>query len=292
MPTARATWKGFVKFGEVACPVALYTASSSSDRIAFNTLNRKTGNRVRREFIDEETGATVGHENQVKGYASDNDAYVVLEPAEISAVIPESDKTLKIEAFISCSEIDTVYFDKPYYLTPDKMGEEAFVLLREGMKQTKVAAIAKAVLFKRVRTLLIRPHDDGLVATTLNYDYEVRSSQNAFDDLPEMKIESEMLALAEHIIETKMGIFNATTFDDQYENAVAELVKAKIEGRKLPKRKPAPVAQKGDLLRALRDSAAIGDPPKDKRNRATGPTKHPTTKRKVKQTSETTRKAS
>jgi DNA end-binding protein Ku len=154
MVVARANWKGFIKFGEVAVAVALYTAASSSERIAFNTLNRVTGNRVRREFVDGETGERVEPDDQVKGYEAENGEYVVLEPEDVASAVPDSDKTLKIEAFVPCDEIDDVYFDKPYYLTPDKMGADAFKLLRDGMRQAKVAALARTVLFRRLRTVL------------------------------------------------------------------------------------------------------------------------------------------
>ncbi|AAK90424.2 DNA helicase [Agrobacterium tumefaciens] len=257
MVAPRANWKGFIKYGEVACPVALYTAASSSERIAFNTLNRKTGNRVKREFVDSETGDPVERDEQVKGYEVENGQYIILEPEEVAAAVPDSDKTLKIDAFIPCHEIDDVYFDKPYYLAPDKMGTDAFLLLRDGMKKAKVAAIARTVLFRRVRTVLIRPHGKGLIATTLNFDYEVRSSQEAFEELPDLKIEGEMLELAEHIIGTKKGSFDASAFDDRYEAAVAELVKAKIEGRALPKKKAPPASKPSDLLQALRESAGV-----------------------------------
>lgn len=258
MVSPRANWKGYVKFGEVSCPVALFTAASSSERIAFNTLNRKTGNRVKREFIDNETGDPVEREDQVKGYEVENGQYIVLEPDEVAATIPESNKTLVIEAFIPCSQIDTTYFDKPYYLAPDKTGTDAFLLLRDGMEKEQVAGIARTVLFRRMRTVLIRPHGKGLIASTLNFDYEVRSSEKAFEEMPDLKIEGEMLELAEHIIGTKKGSFDPSTFDDRYEAAVAEVVKAKIEGRALPKKK-APVASKpSDLLQALRESAGLG----------------------------------
>jgi DNA end-binding protein Ku len=257
MVSPRANWKGFIKFGEVSCPVALYTAASSSERIAFNTLNRKTGNRVRREFVDSETGDPVERNNQVKGYEIENGEYIVLEPDEVAAAVPDSDKTLKITAFIPCSEVDDVYFDKPYYLAPDRLGSEAFVLLRDGMKNAKVAAIAQTVLFRRIRTVLIRPQGKGLIASTLNFDYEVRSSQKAFEELPDLKIEGEMLDLAEHIIGKKKGTFDASTFDDRYEAAVAELVKAKIEGRSLPKKKAPAASKPTDLLQALRESAGL-----------------------------------
>jgi DNA end-binding protein Ku len=264
MVAARANWKGYIKFGEVACAVALYTAASSSERIAFNTLNRATGNRVRREFVDSETGDPVEREDQVKGYEIDNGDYVVLEPEEVASAIPDSDKTLKIEAFVPCDEIDDVYFDKPYYLAPDKMGADAFRLLRDGMRQAKVAALARTVLFRRLRTVLIRPHGKGLIGTTLNFDYEVRSAKDAFDDVPALKIEGEMLDLAKHIINTKKGSFDVKGFDDRYDLAVAELVKAKIEGRALPKKKVPPPAKASDLLQALRQSAGLGSQSKDK----------------------------
>ena len=128
MAAARANWKGFIKLGEVAVAVALYTAASSSERIAFHTINRATGNRVHREFIDSETGELVDRDEQVKGYEVENGEHVVLEPEEVASAVPDSDKTLKIEAFVPCNEIDDVYFDKPYYLTPDKMGADAFKL--------------------------------------------------------------------------------------------------------------------------------------------------------------------
>jgi len=258
MVAQRANWKGFIKFGEVTCPVALYTAASSSERIAFHVLNRKTGNRVKREFVDSETGDPVERSEQVKGYEMENGQYVTLEPDEVAAAVPDSDKTLRVDAFIPCSEIDDVYFDKPYYLAPDKLGTDAFALLRDGMKKAMVAAIARTVLFRRMRTVLIRPHGRGMIATTLNFDYEVRSATEAFQDLPDLRIEGEMLELAEHIIATKKGRFDAGTFDDRYEAAVAELVKAKIEGRALPKKKAPVIARPADLLRALRESAKIG----------------------------------
>ena len=269
MVAARANWKGFIKLGELACSVGLYTAVSSSERISFNTVNRKTGNRVQREFVDSETGDIVEREDQVKGYETENGAYVVLEPEEVAAAIPESDKTLSIEAFIPCDEIDDVYFDKPYYLVPDKQGAEAFFLIRDGMKKAGVAALARTVLFRRLRTVLLRPQGRGLVASTLNFDYEVRSSEEAFDDVPDLKIKGEMLDLAKHIIGTKAGTFDPKSFDDRYETAVTDLVKAKIEGRKIPKKKAAKPKAPKDLLQALRESAEMTGGADSRRKRGT-----------------------
>ncbi|TCA52868.1 Ku protein [Rhizobium leguminosarum bv. viciae] len=258
MPSGqRAQWKGFLKFGEVSCGVALYTAASTSERITFNTLNRATGNRVNRIFVDNETEDPVPKEAQTKGFEIENGQYIIIDPEEVSAAIPESNKTLEIEAFIPCSDVDDIYFDKPYYLTPDMMGGDAFAALRDAMKKSMVAAIARTVLFRRMRTVLIRPHGKGLIASTLNYDYEVRSSEKAFEEMPKLKIEGEMLDLAKHIISTKKGEFDPATFDDRYEAALADLVKAKLEGKSLPKPKKVQVSKPNDLLAALRESAGM-----------------------------------
>ena len=254
----RANWKGFLKIGEVSCGVALHTAASTSERVSFHTINRATSHRVSRVFVDSQTGDTVEKDDQVKGYEISKGEFVVLDPEEIAAAVPHSDKTLHVDAFIKCGEIDDVYFDKPYYLTPaDRYAEEAFSLIREGMRKMKVAAIARAVLFRRVRTLLIRTHENGLIATTLNFDYEVRSSQEAFDEVPALKIKGEMLKLAEHIIETKLGTFDPSKFDDRYEDAVAELVKAKLAGEKITPRKVEKPDNVVDLMSALRASAGL-----------------------------------
>jgi DNA end-binding protein Ku len=268
MPSGqRAQWKGFLKFGEVSCGVALYTAASTSERITFNTINKATGNRVNRIFIDSETEDPVPKEAQTKGFEIENGQYIIIDPEEISAAIPESNKTLEIEAFIPCSDVDDVYFDKPYYLTPERMGGDAFAALRDAMKKSMVAAIARTVLFRRMRTVLIRPHGKGLIASTLNYDYEVRSSEKAFEEMPKLKIQGEMLDLAKHIISTKKGEFDPATFDDRYEAALADLVKAKLEGKSLPKPKKVQVSKPNDLLAALRESAGMMKTADDKPKR-------------------------
>ncbi len=252
----RSNWKGYLKIAEVTCPVALYTAASTSERVAFHILNRETGHRIHRQFVDSETEKPVDSENQVKGYEVAKDEYVTLEPEEIAGAIPASDKTLAVDAFIGCDDIDTLYFDRPYYLAPaDKTAQEAFFLIREGMQNAGVAAIAHTVLFRRMRSLLIRAHGPGLIANTLNFDYEVRSAKDAFADVPKTRIKGEMLDLAKHIIATKRGKFDPKKFDDRYEAALAELVKAKAEGKPPPTVKERKSAKVIDLMEALRQSA-------------------------------------
>ena len=261
----RASWKGFLKIAEVTCPVALYAAASTTERVALHMVNRPTGNRIRREFVDAETGKTVEREDQVKGYEIGKDEYVSVEPEEISAIIPHGDNTVTVYAFIDLSGVDDLYFDKPYYLAPsDRSADETFALVREGMRSAKAAAIAEAVLFRRARTLLIRADDKGLAAATLNFDYEVRSPEQAFSTVPAKKIAGEMLDLAVHIIKTKQGAFDPHAFHDRYEGALAELVKLKLEGKPIPKPAARPSGATISLMQALRESAGAAGRPSAK----------------------------
>ncbi|GGA55600.1 non-homologous end joining protein Ku [Nitratireductor aestuarii] len=276
----RATWKGYIKLAELALPISLYAGATTSKRISFHIINRKTGNRVSREYIDEDTSKVVDREHQVKGYETGEGQYIILHPDEIAAALPNNDKTITIEGFVPAEDVDTVFFDKPYYLASSGgiLGE-TFAVLCEGMKRQKVAAVGKAVLFKKARTLILRPEGEGLVANTLNYDYEVRLAEEIFKELPEMKIEGEMLDLAKHIIETKMGSFDPRSFDDRYDQALADLIKAKAEGKEIkvpPRKREAKVV---NLLDALRESAKAAKAVEGKR--AASNSKAASTRRKA-----------
>jgi DNA end-binding protein Ku len=193
----RANWKGSLKLGEIACPIALYSATSTSERIAFVTLNQSTGRRVHRLFVDSDSGKPVDRDDQVKGYEISKGEYVVLEPEEIAAALDRGDKTLSVTSFVARTDLDDVYFDRPYYLgAAEKPTEDLYDAIREGLGKAKVVAIAQATLFRRSRTLAIRAQGAGLIATTLNYDYEVRPAEAAFEDIPARKIAKEMLELA------------------------------------------------------------------------------------------------
>jgi DNA end-binding protein Ku len=261
MMAPRANWKGHFRLAAVSCPVALYTAVSASERIVFNTINRATGRRVRREFVDSETGEAVNKENQVKGYETDKDQYIIIEADELAATAAKSDKILTVSAFIGVDDMDETFFDKPYYLAPaDRTGAEVFAIFREGLRQRKVLALAHAVLFRRQRVLTLRPEGDGLIATTLHFDYEARSAAEVFGAAPDLDIKGEMLDLAKHIIQTKTGAFDPAAYVDHYEAALAELVKAKIEGRAITPPKEEKPRAKFNLLQALRESVGAPAP--------------------------------
>lgn len=252
----RTFWKGYLKLSLVTCPVAMMPAMSEAEKVRFHTLNRRTGNRVVARYVDSITRKPVDEADEVRGYQRGEHDYVMLEDDELDDVALESTRTIDIEMFVPANEVGWIWYDKPHYLLPDdKVGEEAFAVIREAMRKQQVAALARTVLFRRVRNLLIRAHGPGLVAHTLNFDYEVRPAKEAFAGIPEIRIEGEMLDLAKHIIKTKLGKFDPGKFDDRYEAALAELVRAKLEGKPLPARKPTPAAKPLDLIEALRQSA-------------------------------------
>ncbi|MDR6288095.1 DNA end-binding protein Ku [Inquilinus ginsengisoli] len=269
----RANWKGTLKLGFLSCPVALYSAVSDGDEIHLNMVNRRTGNRLRRLFVDDETGKPVERDQQVKGYALDNDQYVVLTEEEIEAAIPDSTKTIEIEAFVPRAQVDRLAIDRPYYLAPtDKVAEEAFGVIRAATEKAGVVGIARTVLFRRDRVVLLCPEGPGFLANLLHFEYEMRDEADAFADIPKLKIGGEMLELAEHIIGKKKGKFEPEKFEDRYEAALTELIRAKQRGETI-KRPPAPKrGQVIDLMAALRESAGV----KAAKAKAAGKTKRKT----------------
>lgn len=231
----RPAWKGYLKLSLVSCAVELTGATSHSEKVSFRIINRKTGNTVRRQYVDSVTGKPVADEDEVKGYEVGDDEYLLIEDEEIEAVQIESSHTLAIESFVDRSDIPQIYFDTPYYVTPaDEVSEEAFAVIREAMAKRKKAGIARIVLYRRERPVMIEPYDEGLLLTTLRYDKTVRKPEEIFDGLGKAKSDPELIELATHIIEKKQAAFDPSDFDDRYEDALLEVIRAKQKGRKPP----------------------------------------------------------
>jgi DNA end-binding protein Ku len=251
----RANWKGYLKLSLVSCAVALFPATSTSQRTRFNILSRKTGHRVRYDVVDAETGDPVPDEDRVKGYKVENNAYVLVEEDELDKVALESTHTIDIEAFVPRSEVDAIYLDAPYYLVPDdRIAQEAFAVIREAMKKEDMVGLARVVLNRRERIVMIEPRGKGLLVTTLHYKNEVRNADVYFEDIPDIKISDDMLDLAVHIVETKAAHFDPAKFEDRYEEALAALVQSKRAGQTIT---PKPMAQPSNvvnLMDALRRS--------------------------------------
>jgi DNA end-binding protein Ku len=282
----RPLWKGYLKLSLVSCPVALYPAVASSEKVALHILDRRTGNRVRRQLIDAETGDVVEPDDQVRGYEVARGEHVMLEDEELDAIALESTHTIEIDQFVPRNQIDEIYLDTPYYLIPDDaVGTEAFAVIRDAMKGQDVAGLAHVVLYRRERVLMLEPRGKGMLATTLHYAYEVRDDHGYFDEIPKIAVGSEMIDLAKHIIKTKAGKFDPARFKDRYENALVELIKAKQAG-KAPKGPPEPLKPGNviNLMDALRRSvqasggkASAGEQrrgPKAKAGRSIGARSH------------------
>lgn len=232
----RPSWKGYLKLSLVSCPVALYPSASSSEKVSFHMLNGETGNRLKQQYVDSETGDLVERDDRVKGYEVSKGDYIVVTDDELADVRIESSHTIDIERFVPKAEIDALYFDNNYYLAPDdKVGEEAFAVIREAMRRRDMVGIARVVLFGKERMIMLEPRSKGMVGTTLRYAYEVRADGAYFDEIPEVDLSKELLDLASHIIDTKAGTFQPDAFKDRYQEAVVELIRSKQSGRPLPK---------------------------------------------------------
>jgi DNA end-binding protein Ku len=228
----RPSWKGYLKLSLVSCAVALYNATSSSERVSFNTLNRKTGNRLKQNLVDAVSGEPVDTADRVKGYQVGKGQYVLVEDGDLEALKIESSKTIEIETFVPQAEIDQIYLDSPYYLAPDdKIAEEAFAVIREAMARKKMVGIGRVVLSRRERMLMLQPRGSGMLATTLRYPYEVRQDAEYFDGISERKLAPQMLDIAQELINRNAGHFEPGTFTDRYEEALVSMLTAKQAGQ-------------------------------------------------------------
>ncbi len=267
----RPYWKGYLKLSLVSCAVALYNASSSSERVSFNTLNRKTGNRLKQNLVDSVSGEPVDTADRVKGYQFSKGQFVMVEDADIEALKLESTKTIELETFVPQSEVDEIYLDSPYYLAPDdKVAEEAFAVIREAMMKKKVAGIGRVVLSRRERMLMLHPRGKGMMATTLRYPYEVRQDSEYFSDIHDVKLSDEMLDIAQEIIARKAGHFEPDKFTDRYEEALVEMLRAKQSGQVFTTPEAAEPGNVVNIMDALRKSlqASGGDAGAARRPRA------------------------
>jgi len=254
----RANWKGFLRLSLVTCPVALYPATSDTEKVSFNQINKKTGHRIKYAKVDAETGEEVSNEDIVKGYKVDTDTYIEVTRDELEDIALESTHTIEIDEFVPKDEIDNRYLIRPYYLVPDgKVGHDAFAVIRETVRSMNKVAIGRVVLTNREHIIALEPLGKGLMGTLLRYPYEVRNEQEYFDDIQDVKITKDMLELAKHIVEQKSGDFEPEDFEDHYEAALIDLINKKRSGVRLPA-KTAPKASGNviNLMDALKKSLA------------------------------------
>jgi Ku protein len=251
----RAYWKGSLKLSLVSCPIALYPASTTAEKTRFHMINKETGNRLKQQMVDSETGDIVEGDQKGRGYELKKGSYVEIEKDELEAVQIESNHTIDIDSFVPREEIDKRYLDNPYYIVPDgKAGVDAFAVIRDAMKDQDRVALARIVLTNREHIIAIEPLGKGLLGTTLRYPYELRDESDYFDDIKSPKISKDMIELASHILDTKAAHFDPSKFKDEYENALKALVRRKASGKPIKvsarEEKPDNVVNLMDALKA------------------------------------------
>jgi DNA end-binding protein Ku len=280
MMAPRAYWKGYLKLSLVSCPIALYPASSSSERVSFNRINAKTGNRLKQLNVDAESGQPVEREDIKRGYEYAKGQYILVEDEEIDKIRIESTHTIDIDSFVPRAEIDDRYLDSPYYIAPtDQVGQEAFTVIRDAMQEKKMVGLARIVLTRREHIVMLEPFNKGLLATTLRYPYEIRDHKEYFDDIPDLKLPADMRKLAAHIVDTKAAHFAPEKFDDTYEKALVELLRKKQAGQPVQVvGEEAPPPRVINLMDALKASIKTGA---KKPAAASTPARRPAAKKKA-----------
>jgi Ku protein len=248
----RAYWKGSLKLSLVSCPVLLYPAATSVDKTRFHMINKETGNRLKQQMVDAETGDVVESDQKGRGYELTKGEYIEIDKDELEAVQIESNHTIDIDSFVPKEEIDKRFLNHPYYIAPDgKAGVDAFAVIRDAMKDQDRVALARIVLTNREHVIAIEPLGKGLLGTTLRYPYELRDEAEYFDVIKSPKISRDMIELAGHILKTKAAHFDPSKFKDDYENALKALVKRKAAGKPI---KTAEREEKPDNVVSLMDA--------------------------------------
>jgi DNA end-binding protein Ku len=280
----RANWKGFLRLSLVNCPIALFPATSESEKISFNQINRKTGHRIKYQKVDADTGEEVSSEDIVKGYKVDTDSYLEVTKDELENIALESTRTIDIDQFVPRSEIDDLYLVRPYYIVPDgKVGHDAYAVIRGTIRSLDKVALGRVVLTNREHIISLEARDKGLMGMLLRYPYEVRNSAEYFDDVQDVKITKDMLELAKHIVDQKSGHFDPSKFEDHYEDALQDLLNRKQKGQPIARvqtRSTGNVVNLMDALRASLKGGASREPSSETTSKKTQKAK-PTTKRKT-----------
>ena len=237
----RPAWSGYLKLSLVTCAIELSNDVTHAEKVSFHILNRKTGNRVRRVYVDQKSGKPLEEDEEVRGFEVGQDEFIRIEDEDIEAVQIESSHTLDLDGFVDKASIDQVYLDTPYYVSPaDKVSQEAFAVIRDALAEKKMAGLARIVLYQRERPAVIEPFGKGMLLTTLRYGDTVGDASQVFADIQTAKLDGEMVGLAENIIDKKKAKFDPAKFRDRYEESLLELVRARKAGRRAPSAKASP----------------------------------------------------
>lgn len=255
---ARAIGTATLSFGLVSIPVKVFSSTVSEGDYSFNLLERKTGSRLKQQYISQQTGEVVPREEMVKGYEFAKGQYVLFTDEELKAVEEKANKAVEIKEFVPLGKVDPIFFDKGYYLGPDKGAEKPYALLREAMKKTKRAAVAQYAVRGKQYLVLVRPQDQGLVMQQLHYAHEIRAMSEV--PLGEGKVADAELKLATQLVEQiASDEFKPEQYKDEVRARIEEAIRRKVEGQEVTA-EPAqePVAKIIDLMEALKASLGEG----------------------------------
>lgn len=252
--SSRPTWQGHLRLSLVSCPVALFTATTRQNDISFHLLNPRTNNRIRMIPTDPDTGP-VERGDLVKGYEISKNNYVIVTPKELEAVKLETTNTIEIERFVDEGEIDRLFWNDPYYLVPnEKSGIDAYLVIRDALRETGRIALGRVVMHTRERLVALEPRDKGILVYTLRMRDEVADPAKAFADIPAGKPDKRMIEIATKIIEQQEGPFDPDRFKDRYEEALRNLIARKERGEKIVAVEPVEDTNVIDLMAALKKS--------------------------------------
>jgi DNA end-binding protein Ku len=262
MAALRSSWKGYLRVSLVSCPVRLYNASTTAEKISFHNLAPGSMSRISMVPTDPTTGKAVPREELQKGYEFEKGRYVIVTEEELDKIQVESNKVIDITHFVADSEVDPLYFESPYWLAPDgKMANETFRVLAEAMRREGKAGIGRLVLSSRERPVLLNPRGKGMMIRTLRAPEEVRRETAYFEDIEDGKLDENAIKLAQLIVSQNTVEFDAKLFVDRYQEALAELIKAKIKGEAIVTPEVADPAPVVDLMAALKKSLETMKPP-------------------------------
>jgi DNA end-binding protein Ku len=252
---ARSIGSLSISLGLVSIPVKLYSATEASRAISFNLLHKDCGSRLRQQYLCIKENVSVAREDMVKGYEFAKDQYVMFSPEELKALEETGTQTAEITEFVPIEAIDPVYFDKAYYLSPDKFGAKPYALLARALRDTKRCALGRWAARGKQYIVMIRPVEDGLVMQQLLYGDEVRSISDI--EIPQTEVKDVELKLAQQLIEQQASdTFDPSAYKDDVRARIEAAVQKKVEGQEITvsEATPAAGAQVIDLMEALRAS--------------------------------------
>ena len=263
----RPFWKGYMKLSLVTCPVAMTSATSEEEKVRFHVLNRRTGNRIHSQYVDTETGKPVEEANEIKGYARGEDDFVLLDDDELDAVALESARTIDIQSFVAAESIDWIWYDTPYYLTPDEpIGEEGYCVIRDAMASTGMVGVSRLVLNRRERAVILKPRDNGIVLWTLRFGDEVRDPGEYFASIREAKPDAALMRLIGDLIQARKTTFSPKMVADPVQEQLLDIIEAKKKGARKTKAKPSAEAEGPSnvisIMDALKRSVAAAKKPR------------------------------